>query len=404
MKRVRTEIICAIKFDMHWKDDNLKNPEKTQNMQTMIKEVASKSDLHKFIRFPLQLYKKHPYFVPTLISDDLTTLDAKKNPAFDYCEARYWLAYQGNKVVGRIAGIINRQHIDKWEQPYMRFGWIDFIDDLSVSKALIEKVEKWAKESQLKAIHGPLGFTNLDHEGMLIEGFDELGTMATIYNYPYYSTHLEKLGYQKDCDSVEFEIVVPKNIDPRISKAAEVVLRRNKLSFPRFTNKHKMLKFAPQIFGLINSEYAHLYGVTLLSDKQIEHYTNAYFGFLHPDFVPIILDENKDVVAFGVVIPSLSKALQKSRGRILPFGWYHLLRALRKNERADLYLIAVKKSLHGLGLSIVLMDHVAKVFNRRGIHLAESNPELKSNENIQSQWKFFNKRQHKRRRCFIKHL
>jgi GNAT superfamily N-acetyltransferase len=273
-----------------------------------------------------------------------------------------------------------------------------------VAGALMSKVEEWAKEKHLEAIHGPMGFTNLDHEGMLVDGFDELGTMVTIYNYSYYPMFIEKLGYKKDCDSIEYEIKVPEKIDPRISKAAEVVLRRNKLSLPRFTNKHKMRKFAPEIFGLINAEYAHLYGVTLLSKEQIEHYTNTYFGFLHPDFVPLILDEKDKVVAFGVVIPSLSRALQKGQGRLIPFGWYHLLRALRKNERADLYLIAVKKEYQGLGLGIVLMDRVAKVFQNRGIRLAESNPELESNENIQSQWKFFDKRQHKRRRCYIKYL
>lgn len=373
-------------------------------MTIEIKEVSSKTDLRKFINFPLQLYKNHPNFVPTLISDELTTLDPAKNPAFEYCEARYWLALQGDKVVGRVAGILNQQHIDKWQQPFMRFGWIDFIDDLNVSTALMRKVEEWAKERRLEAIHGPMGFTNLDHEGMLVEGFDELGTMATIYNYPYYPAHFDKNGYQKDIDYIEYEIKVPENTDPRISRAAEVVLRRNKLRIPWFANKHKMLKFAPEIFGLINSEYAHLYGVTLLSQEQVEHYTNAYFGFLHPDFVPIILDEKDEVVAFGVVIPSLSRALQKGRGRLVPFGWYHLLRALKKNERADLYLIAVKKDYQGMGLGIVLMDRVAKVFQKRGIRLAESNPELESNENIQSQWKFFDKRQHKRRRCYIKYL
>ena len=365
-------------------------------------EVTTKAHLRQFINYPLKLYKNHPYYVPALMSDEIETLDPERNPAFEYCKARYWMAYKSNEVVGRIAGIINYKHISKWQQPYLRFGWFDFVDDRNVSRALISVVEKWANECQLTAVHGPLGFTNLDHEGMLIKGFDELGTMATIYNYPYYPTHLDKLGYIKDSDYVEYELKVPEKIDPRLSRAAEIVLRRNKLTFPRFTNKHKMLKFAPQIFGLINSEYAHLYGVTLLSEKQIEHYTEAYFGFLRPEFVPIILDEKNEIVAFGVVIPSLSKALQKCRGNLFPLGWYHLLHALRKNDRADLYLIAVKKSYQGLGLSIVLMDHVAKVFNMQGIRFAESNPELETNVNVQSQWKFFDKRQHKRRRIFIK--
>jgi len=373
-------------------------------MKINIKEVISKKELRKFIQFPIQLYRDDPYYVPALYMDEMNTLNPERNPAFEHCVARYWLAYKGNKVFGRIAAIINQKHISKWNQNYMRFGWFDFVDDGSVSLALIGTVEGWARESQLKAVHGPLGFTDLDREGMLIEGFEELGTLATHYNYPYYPEHMERLGYVKDIDWVEFELDVPLELEPKISRAVKTILSRNNLSFPKFDNKRQMLKFGMQVFDLINSEYSHLYGAVPLSDQEIQHYIQAYFNFVHPDFIPLIFDRNDKVVAFGIVIPSLSKALQKCHGNLLPFGWANILRALKKNDRADLYLIAVKKKYQGLGLNLVLMDHVCRVLNQREIKVVESNPELETNRNIQSQWKYFEKRQHKRRRCFIKYL
>lgn len=367
-------------------------------------EVRTTQDLRKFIRFPLKLYKNHPYYVPSLFMDEMNTLHWKKNPAFEYCETRYWLAFEGKRIVGRVAAIINHKHIDKWDQPYIRFGWLDFIDDTRVSSLLLGAVETWAKEKGLKAAHGPLGFTDLDREGMLIEGFDELATLATIYNYPYYQEHLERLGYAKDIDWIEFELNVPVKLDERITRAAEIVLKRNNLSLLEHQNKKKLLRYAPQLFGLISDEYSHLYGSIPLSEREIERYTNTYFSFVHPDFVPMIVDENDRLVAFGVVIPSLSRALQKSRGALLPFGWWHLLRALRINDRADLYLIAVAKRYQGQGVNMVLMNRVYQTFISRGINKAESNPELEDNVNVQSQWKFIEKRQHKRRRCFFKAL
>jgi GNAT superfamily N-acetyltransferase len=334
----------------------------------------------------------------------MNTLHWEKNPAFEYCETRYWLAYDGRKIVGRVAAIINHKHIDKWDQPYIRFGWLDFIDDPQVSELLLGAVEAWAAEKGLKAAHGPLGFTDLDREGMLIEGFDELATLATLYNYPYYQEHLTRLGYAKDTDWIEFELDVPAAMDDRITKAAEIVLKRNNLHLLDAPNKKYILRYATQLFQMINAEYSHLYGSIPLSDREIEHYTNTYFTFVHPDFVPMVLDENDRLVAFGVVIPSLSKALQKSRGALFPLGWWHLLHALSKNDRADLYLIAVSKDYQGLGVNMVVMNAVYRAFVARGIRKAETNPELEDNLNVQSQWKMFEKRQHKRRRCYFKAL
>lgn len=373
-------------------------------MTLTLYEVHGSQDLRKFIRFPLSLYQNHPYYVPSLYPDEVNTLHPEKNPAFEYCEARYWLAYDGRRAVGRVAAIINHKHSEKWDQPYIRFGWLDFVDDPRVSELLLGAVESWAKGRGLKAAHGPLGFTDLDREGMLIEGFDELATLATLYNYPYYQEHLARLGYVKDTDWVEFELTVPEAMDPRIPRAAEIVLKRNNLHLLDARHKRDLLRYAPQLFRMINAEYSHLYGSVPLSEREIEHYTKTYFSFVHPDFVPMVLNGQDQMVAFGVTIPSLSKALQKGRGALFPLGWWHLLRALRVNDRADLYLIAVAKPYQGLGVNMVLMNHVYQALTSRGIRKAETNPELEDNLDVQSQWKLFETRRHKRRRCFIKHL
>jgi hypothetical protein len=373
-------------------------------MNYFLKEVTTTYDLRKFIKFPNELYRNHPYFVPALDADELTTLHWDKNPAFAHCEARYWLAYHGKNIVGRIAAIINPKHTQKWNQSYMRFGWFDTINDINVSKLLISSVENWAAEKNMTAIHGPLGFSDLDHEGMLIEGYDQLGTLATIYNYPYYPEHLNHLGFKKDVDWKEYRITVPSQLDPKITRASEIVLTRNHLTMPIIKNKRELMTYASQVFELINREYSHLYGAVPLSEGEIDHYIQAYFGFIHPDFVPFLLNENQKVVAFGVTIPSLSTALQKCQGSLFPLGWVHLLRALRKNDLADLYLIAVDKKYQGLGLNLPIMVRIWKVFNERGITQVESNPELDSNANVQSLWKTFERHQHKRRRCYIKYL
>ena len=373
-------------------------------MAVQIKEVQTRSDLKKFILFPYGLYKDHPYWVPPLRGDEFNTLRRDRNPAFEHCEAKYWLAYQNGRVVGRIAGILNQLHIEKWKNRYVRFGWIDFIDDEEVSQALLDTVEAWAKEKGMTAVHGPLGFTDLDQEGMLIEGFEELGTLATIYNYPYYPEHMEKRGYKKDTDWVEYELPVPEEPNEKVSRIAEIVMRRNKLSKLEARHKRDVLPYAKELFDLIDEAYAHLYGVVPLTEKQVDAYVKQYFGFIRPEFVPIILDENGKMVAFGVTMPSLSKALQKCRGRLFPFGFIPLLKALKKNDRADLYLVAIKKELQGKGVNAIMIHEMNLVYKKLGIKWVESNPELETNRQVQSMWKHYERRQHKRRRCYIKHL
>ena len=371
-------------------------------MTIQIKEVLTDKDLKAFIRFPFSLYHGNPYWVPTLFSDDYNTLRRDRNPAFEYCQARYWLASKDDRIVGRIAAILNQRYIDIWGNRYLRFGWIDFIDDPAVSRALLNPVEAWAREKGMRAVHGPLGFTNMDHAGMLVEGFDELATMATIYNHPYYPQHLERLGYAKDTDWVEFEIQVPDEPDETIARIASLALRRYKLRILETRDKQELLPYARDLFKLYNAEYKHIYGAVPLTEAQIERTIEQYLGFMPPEFVSVVLDEKEQIIAFGIVMPSLSKAMQKARGRMFPFGFIHLLRALRKNDRGDLYLIAVKSEYQGKGVNAILMDHIHRLFIARGITRIETNPELETNVNVQGQWKYYEKRQHKRRRCFIK--
>lgn len=373
-------------------------------MTIEIKEVTNKKQLKTFINFPLKLYHKNPYWIPPLYFDEVNTLDWDKNPAFEDNQARYWLAYKDNEVVGRIAGIYNPKYIKKWGKNNVRFGWIDFINNEEVSTALLKTVEDWARTLNMEAVHGPLGFTDLDPEGMLIEGFEELGTMALIYNYDYYPEHLKKLGYEKEIDWLEYEILVPDKPIEKISRAAQIVLKRNNLHVLEVSSKKDMLKYAKELFLLLEEEYSHLFGTVPLSEKQMNAYIDQYFGFITPEFVPVVLDEDNKMIAFGIVMPSLSIALQKSKGRLFPFGWYHLLRALKKNDRADLYLIAVKSEYQGKGVNAVLMDKINQVFIKKGIKKVETNGELETNTDVQGQWKYYEKRQHKRRRCFIKML
>lgn len=373
-------------------------------MQPVIKEVTTAKELRTFIRYPQKLYKGNPYWVPTLFVDDYATLRRDKNPAFDHCEAKYWLAYQDGKLVGRVAGIVNRLYKEHWGVNYGRFNWIDFIDDPDVSKALLDTVEAWAKGFDVEAIHGPLGFTDMDREGMLIEGFDQLGTMVAFYNYPYYRDHMEKLGYSKAIDWMEYEITVPTEPVEVISKVAEAAMKRSNLHVLKVRRKKDLLKYAGQMFDVFNEAYEHLYGVVPLSEKQIALAIKQYFGLISPEYVPFVLNAEDQLVGFGITMPSLSQALRRSKGKLFPTGFLHFLKAMTRNDRADLYLIGVKDEYRGKGVNAILMDHIIKVFQKHGVTKVESNPELEDNSLVQSQWKYFEKRQHKRRRVFIKPL
>jgi GNAT superfamily N-acetyltransferase len=373
-------------------------------MDIAIREVTDSSQLKAFIDFPYLLYKNNKYFVPQLKSDVADTLNRKKNPAFDFCEAKYWLAYKGDKVVGRIAGIINHAYIWKWKNKYMRFGWIDFENDEQIAKNLLAQVEIWAKENGLDAVHGPLGFTNFDNAGMLTEGFDQLGTFATIYNYSYYPLLMEKAGYGKDVDWVEYKIKVPEAEPEKLEKITAIVERKLGLNVAKARKIKDVLFYTKDIFCLLNSTYSDLYGMVPLTEKQVQYYTKKYLSFIRTDFVALVTDRKGELVAFGITMPSLSLALQKAKGSLYPFGFIHLSKALRKNKAADLYLVAVRKDFQGKGVNGLLMHELNRSYIKNKIEYAESNPELEQNKKVQSIWERYEAIQHKRRRCYIKYL
>jgi hypothetical protein len=369
-----------------------------------IEEVRSTAGLRRFVAFPERLYRNHPHYVPKFVSDEVNTLRRDRNPAFEYCDARCWMAYRDGRVAGRIAGIVNHRYIETWKKRRVRFGWIDFVDDPEVSAALLGEVEQWARELGMEGVHGPLGFCDLDREGMLIEGFDELDLMITIYNHPYYPVHLERLGYAKDVDWVEYEFEVPAEVPETISRIARVALERSKLRVAPIRSMRDARPYIPGVFRLINETYRDLYSVVFLSDRQIDYYTKAFISLLRHEYVKVVLDAKGEVAAFGVAVPSLSRALQACRGRLLPFGFIPILRALRKNDRLDLLLTAVRPALQNKGINAVLINEMWKSAIPAGLELVETGPELEDNDKVQAQWKHFERRQHRRRRCFYKAL
>lgn len=366
----------------------------------------TKENLKEFTQFQIDLYKDNPYYVPPLISDDVATLSPKENPAFDFCEAIYFMAYREGKPVGRIAGIINRQVNERHKTANARFGFIDFIDDPEVSEALLNAVEEWARKKGLKKLIGPLGFTDLDHEGMLIEGFQEDGTMATIYNHAYYAEHLERLGYKKDSDWVEFLIDVPEAVPEKMSRIAEIVKKKYGLKVLKYTSRSRVKnEYGRALFHLINDAYDGLYEYSHLTERQIEYYIDIYLNLLNLDLVTLIVDKEGHLVGVGISMPSMSKALRKSRGKFFPFGWYHLLKGLKgKNDTVDLLLVAVKPEYQNKGVNALLFTDLIPAYQRYGFKQAESNPEMETNSKVQNQWEYFKHRQHRRRRSFYKNL
>ena len=373
-------------------------------MPITIKEVNTPKELENFIKFPYLLYKGNPYWVPPMLLDEKKVLNKEKNPAFGFCDVKLWLAYKEGKIAGRIAGIINLRYIEAWKNNYARFSYIDFIDDTDVSKALFDAAEKWAKENKIEKIHGPLGFTDFDPEGMLVEGFEELGTFGAIYNYHYYVKHIEKYGYKKDVDWIEFQVKPPEQILEKVDRIAAIVSKKYDLKILRVKKAKELLPYGKEIFHLINRAYKDLFGFVQLSDKQIELYIKEYFGFIRPDFVPVVLDNQNKIVAFGITMLSLSKALQKNRGRMFPFGFISMLKAMKNNNMADLYLVAVDPQMQDKGVNALLINEMNKIYIKNKITLVETNRELETNLKVQAQWKDMDARQHKRRRCYIKNL
>lgn len=372
-----------------------------------IKELKpTKANMKNFVKFERSLYKGNPYYVPPLLSSELDNLIPERNPAFDFCDASYFMAYENGKPVGRIAAMINRQVNEISGAKTARFGFVDFIDKPEVSKALLEAAENWARNKGMNKIVGPLGFTDLDREGTLVEGFDELSTMATIYNHPYYQTHIEKAGYTKDSDWVEFVMDVPAEIPEKYNRIADIVKRKYGLKVLKYSNRSRIKQeYGHALFNLINDTYKNLYQYSPLTERQIDKYINDYLNLLNLDLLTLIIDKERKLVGVGISMPSMSRALQKSGGKMFPFGWYHLLKGLKGvNDRVDLLLVAVTPEYQNKGVNALLFQDLIPQYIKYGYRYAESNPEMETNAKVQSQWEYFKHRQHRRRRSFYKNL
>lgn len=376
-------------------------------MSVEITKVSSKKDLKIFVRFGNKLYKGNPYYVPSMPFDDMGTFDPKQNGAFDFSEAELYLARRDGEVVGRVAAIINRKANEAWNVDQVRFGWFDFIDDIEVSSALLDAVIAFGRSRGMKQIVGPLGFTDFDPEGMLVEGFDRLSTMALIYNHPYYPEHMKKLGYVKETGWIENLITIPDSLPEKYIRVAEIVKERYDLKVRKFTRRQiRKEDYGRKFFKLINETYCVLYGFSLLSDKQIDKYVDLYLSLIDARMLTFIEDKDGNLIAAGVSIPSLSRALQKCNGEIFPFGWWHLLKAmfLKKPDTLDLLLIGVEPEWQSKGVVALLFMDLFQTYRKLGFKYAETNAMLEDNVKIQSMFGPFEKELHKRRWIFGKEI
>ena len=369
--------------------------------------IAADSDqLHQYVQFGIDLYKGNDCYVPPLIFDEVGTLSPDVNPAFDFCDAQSFMAFRNGEPVGAITAIINKAYNEKTGEKLMRFGFVNFIDDAEVVDELFEAVEKWGRERGMTSIVGPMGFSDMDHEGMLIEGFDELGTMATIYNYPYYPKHMERMGYAKDVDWVEYRMTVPDAVPEKYARIADIVAKKYGLSVLKYTSRSKIKKeYGRAIFELVNEAYANLYGFVPLTERQIDFYIKAYIDVLRLEDVCLVVDSDGKLVALGISMPSMSRALQKAHGKLFLFGWWHLLQAIQgKTDVVDLLLVAVKPEYQSRGVNALIFADLIPRYIKNGYKFAESNLELEGNESVQKQWEYFERRQHRRRRAYRKDL
>ena len=376
-------------------------------MSIQIRKVSSKKELKTFVRFANRLYKGNKYYVPSMPMDDMNTFTPEKNGAFDFSEAELYLAYKGDEVVGRVAAIINHKANEAWKVKQVRFGWIDFIDDLEVSKALLDAVVAFGKARGMEQVVGPLGFTDFDPEGMLVEGFDRLSTMALIYNHPYYPEHMKKHGYTKETGWVEYRITIPEEMPENHIRFSEIVKERYGLKIRKLSRRQiRKEDYGRKLFKLINETYCVLYGYSLLSDKQIDQYVDLYLSLVDTDMLTFVEDKDGELIAAGISIPSLSEALQKCNGEIFPFGWWHLLKAmfLKKPDTLDLLLIGVRPDYQSKGVNSLIFCDLFQNYKKMGFKYAETNANLETNAKVQAMWHPFEKELHKRRWVFGKEI
>ena len=374
-------------------------------MNITVKEVTSKKDLRKWIKFPNSLYKDNEYYVPFLATDEEETFTRDKNPAYDFCETKLFLAYKNGEIVGRIAGLINHAYNKKWGKNAIRFTRFDFIDDYEVSKALFDRVIAWGKENGLTEIMGPIGFTDMDHEGMLVEGFEEFNMSITFYNHPYYIDHMERLGLSKDIDWIEYRISVPEALDPRFERITNRLIERNGYQVVTYNDRKVLYNDALEAFKVIDIAFSKLYGTVPLTPEVIKHAIDGYVPLVNLDYICSIKDKEGNIIGFGVLVPSIAKALKKSDGKILPFGIFRLLRALKgKNDTLEMFFVAVKPEYQSLGVPAILISTLVPKIIENGVKYCETGPMLETNTAVHSMWRHFEKRQHRRRRCYIKEI
>ena len=376
-------------------------------MAITIKPVETRKELKTFARFANKMYKGNKYYVPALVMDELNTLDKTKNAAFEFCEAEYYLAYKEGKLVGRVAAIVNHKANEAWKVKQVRYGWFDFIDDIEVSSALLDAVISFGKSRGMTQIVGPLGFTDFDPEGMLVDGFDRISTLALIYNHPYYPEHMKKLGYTKETGWVEYRLTIPEEVPERLERLSEVVLNRYNLKLIKKTSSQiKKENYGQKVFNLINQTYCKLYGYSLLSEKQIDAYVNQYLGFVDARMLSFVEDENGDLIGTGLTIPSLAKALQKCRGELLPFGWWQLLKTMyiKRPDTLEMLLIGVRPDYQNKGVPTLIFTDLIKIANSLGFRYGETNANLETNTAVQALWEPFEKEQRKKRWVFGKDI
>lgn len=376
-------------------------------MAIQIRKVSNRKELKVFARFGNKLYKGNKYYVPSMPMDDMNTLDPEKNGAFEFSEAELYLAYKDGEVAGRVAAIINHKANEAWKVKQVRFGWIDFIDDLEVSAALLDAVAAFGKSRGMDQIVGPLGFTDFDPEGMLVEGFDRLSTMALIYNYPYYPEHMKKHGYVKETGWVEYRITLPEVMPENHIRFSEIIKERYGLKVRKLSRRQiRKEDYGRKLFKLINETYCVLYGYSLLSDRQIDQYVDLYLSLVDTDMLTFVEDKNGDLIGAGISIPSLSEALQKCNGEIFPFGWWHLLKTMffKKPDTLDLLLIGVRPDYQSKGVNSLIFCDLFQNYKRLGFKYAETNANLETNAKVQAMWHPFEKELHKRRWVFGKEI
>jgi hypothetical protein len=366
----------------------------------VVREIFKKKDIKKFIDFPNKLYKKNPYYIPCFFSDEMNLLNKKKNPAYEYCETRLFLAYEGKKIVGRVCALINHAYNEKKNLQQIRFNRFDVIDNVEVTRLLMEQVINWAKERGLNQLIGPIGFNDMDKQGMLVEGFEEYSNTLTLYNHPYYIKHMEALGFVKDVDWVEYQIFTPKELGERMSRLSNVIIKRYGYKVIKLKNRSEIPPYVKKAFEIINESFEPLYGVVPIIEKQVEDAVKQFVTLVNLEYLYLVTTSSDELVGFGLMVPSLNAATKKSNGRLFPLGIFRALRALRKHDVLDMYLIAVKPEYHNLGVNALILAEGIKSCVKHNVKWAETGPELENNEQVQAQWKEFETRQHRRRRCF----